>query len=229
MKANVLNESITTRILSKVFLARWIVLKTFIHVVMEYNQGTLPSNIRHDWLLFQLRPTDRRTAIMINDPFTHIFLRLSGASQQTLSTLTDQYSHEVAGLTKFESFFFVVDEAQVAGEAYMGAFSSSDGETERPVLRPLARYFRDYQQIKLIVSGTGFSLPLFRDVMGSNVSKATIPPLVDYFTGGFFDRNDQLSYVARYLPRIYLDSASGKHLETRIRRWLRGRCVATKC
>jgi len=228
-RANDQNESIATHILSKVFLARWIVLKTFIRVVMEYNQGTLPSNIQHDWLLFQLRPTDSRNTFMINDPFTHIILQLSGASQGRLATLTAQYSSEVAGLIKFKSFFCVIDEAQVAGEAYMGAFSSSDGENKRPVLRPLAGFFQKYQSIKLILSGTGFSLSLFRERMGANVSKATIPLLVDYFSGGFFDRNDQLSYVARYLPRTYLDSASGKHLETRIRRWLRGRCVATKC
>src|SRR5258706_5436351 len=72
------------------------------------------------------------------------------------------------------------------------------------------------------------SLSLFTDVMGSNVSKATTPPFVDHFTGNFFEEEAQLSYVARYLPHTYLDSESGKHLKTRIRRWLRGRCVATK-
>ena len=123
----------------------------------------------------------------------------------------------------------VIDEAQAAGEEYMGAFSSSDGQTKRPVLRPLAKYFRTYHQtIPLIVSGTGFSLSVFRDVMGSNVGKATIPPLVVHSTGDFFDQDDQLSYVCRYLPPTFLASDSGKHLETRIRRWLRGRCVATK-
>ena len=113
----------------------------------------------------------------------------------------------------------------------MGAFSSSDGKTPRPVLRPLVKYFKMLSGISLIVSGTGFSHTLFTEFMGSNVSqvsKATTPPFVDHFTGNFFEEEAQISYVSRYLPHTYLDSESGKHLKTRIRRWLRGRCVATK-
>ena len=225
--AHVYNETIAIRTLSKVFLARWIVLQTFIDVVRDDNQGDLPSSIRHDWLLFQLHPANTSTS-MIYDPFKHIFLQLSGASQETLDTLVGEYSSRVLAEIKAKPFFCVIDEAQVAGDVCMGAFSSSDGKTPRPVLRPLVGYFKMLQSIRLIVSGTGFSLSLFTDVMGSNVSKATTLPFVDHFTGNFFEEEAQLSYVARYLPHTYLDSESGKHLKTRIRRWLRGRCVATK-
>jgi len=225
------NEMIATRTLSKVFLACWIVLKTFIDVVKQDNQGTLPSSILHDWLLFQLHPadipdTEERPTLF--DPFTRIVVKLSGASQATLTDLVAHYSDQVLAIIKVKSFFCVIDEAQVAGEEYKGAFSSSDGKTERPVLRPLVGYFKKHQVTRLIVSGTGFSLSLFTEVMNSNISKATKPPFVDHFTGNFFEQEAQLSYVARYLPHTYLDSESGKHLKTRIRRWLRGRCVATK-
>ena len=230
--ANNQNESIAIRILSKTFLARWIVLHTFIGIVKEDNQGTFPSSILHDWLLFQLHPTDIHNTdeLFTNiDPFGRIFHQLSGASQDTLSALILYYSDSVIKIIKARSFFVVIDEAQVSGEEYMGAFASSDGKTKRPVLRPLAQYFRTYHPgTPLIVSGTGFSLPVFVDVMGSNVGKATIPPLVVHSTGDFFDQDVQLSYVCRYLPPTFLASDSGKHLETRIRRWLRGRCVATE-
>src|SRR5258706_9485067 len=189
------------RTLSKVFLARWIVLQTFIDVVSDDNQGKLPSSIRHDWLLFQLHPADIpiiKGPSTLHDPFTHIFWQLSGASQETLSTLVGLYSSQVLAIIKAKPFFCVVDEAQVA--VYMGGFSSSDGKTPRPVLRPLVGYFKMLQSIRLIVSGTGFSLSLFTDVMGSNVSKATTLPFVDHFTGNFFEEEAQLSYVARYLP-----------------------------
>src|SRR5258706_11321946 len=79
------------RTLSKVFLARCIVLKTFIDVVSDDNQGKLPSSIRHDWLLFQLHPADIpiiKGPSTLHDPFTHIFWQLSGASQETLSTFS---------------------------------------------------------------------------------------------------------------------------------------------
>ena len=229
--ACVYNEKIAMRTLSKVFLARWIVLQTFIDVVKKDNRGKLPSSIRHDWLLFQLHTTDVPTIkgpTMLHDPFTHIFWQLSGASPHTLSTLLIDYSSQVLKDIEAKPLFCVIDEAQVAGEVYMGAFSSGDGKTPCPVLRPLVGYFKSLPSIRLIVSGTGFSLSLFTDVMGSNVSKATTPPFVDHFTGNFFEEEAQLSYVARYLPHTYLDSESGKHLKTRIRRWLRGRCVATK-
>jgi hypothetical protein len=233
--ANNQNEGIATRILCKVFLARWIILHAFIEIVKRDNHGTLPLNIRHAWLLFQLRPTDTRRTdtltgpIMMVDPFTYIMSQLSGASFQTLSSLIGHYSGCVAEITGLSSFFFVIDEAQAAGEACMGAFSSEDNKTRRPVLRPLVRYLRTYtQNTKVIVSGTGFSLSVFEEVMGSSVGKLTIPWRVVYSTGDFFERDVQLSYVARYLPGAYLASKSGEHLQTRIRRWLRGRCVATK-
>ena len=226
------NERIAMHALDKLFLARWIVLQTFIDVVSDDNQGKLPSSIRHDWLLFQLHHADFpiiKGPSKLRDPFTHIFWGLSGASKGTLTTLINQYACQVLAIIK-APFFCVIDEAQVAGEVHMGAFSSSDGKTPRPVLRPLVQYIKMFSNISLIVSGTGFSLSLFREVMGSRVQvcKATTPPFVDHFTGNFFEEEAQLSYVARYLPHTYLDSESGKHLKTRIRRWLRGRCVATK-
>ena len=145
------NETIAMRSLSKVFLARWIVLQTFIDVVNDDNQGKLPSSIRHDWLLFQLHTTDIPTikgSTMLHDPFTHIFWRLSGASPETLSTLVIRYSSQVLPIIEAKPFFCVIDEAQVAGEVYMGAFSSGDGKTPRPVLRPLVGYFKSLHLIQ---------------------------------------------------------------------------------
>ena len=230
--ANNQNKLIAMRILSKTFSACWIVLHTFIGIVKEDNQGTFPSSILHDWLLFQLHPTDIHNTdeLFTNiNPFGCIFHQLSGASYETLSTLILYYSDCVTEIIRPRSFFVVIDEAQVAGEEYMGAFSSSDGETKHPVLHLLAQYFRTYHPaILLIVSGTGFSLPVFMDIMGSNVSKATILPLVVHSTSDFFNQDVQLSYVCRYLPPTFLASDSGKHLKTCIQQWLWGRCVATE-
>ena len=227
--ANSQNESIAMRILSKVVLACWVVLHTFIGVVKEDNQGTLPSSFLHDWLLFQLHPTNTDEFFTIVDPFGQVFHELSGVSHGTLSALIVYYSNCITEIIRPRSFFVVIDEAQVAGEEYMGVFSSSDGKTKRPVLRPLTQYFHTYHPaIPLIVLGTGFSLPVFVDIMGSNVGKVTIPPLVVHSTSDFFDQDVQLSYVCRYLPPTFLASDSGKHLKTRIRWWLWGRCVATE-
>ena len=222
------NERIAKRVLAKLFLARWVVFHEFLHLVVKDNQGTLPSNIRHHWLLFQLHSTNTKPDVT-PDVFGNVMLQLSGATLITLKFLTDEYSRKVGTITGSSSMFYIIDEAQAAGEACMGAFLSDDGKTERPVLRPIVRYLNAMPtNIKVIVSGTGFSLQLFQKVTNSAVAKGTYHPWESvHSTGNFFDRDAQLSYVARYLPPTYLNSTSGKHLQTRIQKWLRGRCVAT--
>jgi len=116
------NEWIATHNLSKVFLACWIVLKTFIDVVKQDNQGTLPSSILHDWLLFQLHPADIHNTEhtpMLSNPFTHIFRQLWDAPQVMLTDLVTHYSDEVLANINVKSFFCIIDEAQVAGGEYI--------------------------------------------------------------------------------------------------------------
>lgn len=227
--ANNQNEVIASHIISRLFLARWIVLSTFIDVVMEDNQGTLPPNIRHDWLLLQLDNT-LTTSMISSDIFTGVMLQLSGASPKTLALLIEEYSAIITSNTGCHSIHYIIDEAQAAGEACMGAFSSADGKTKHPVLRPIIQYFEmNLPKARVIVSGTGFSLELFKDVVGSAVAKpSNFLWSVVSATGNFFEQEVQLSYVTHYLPPTYLVSDSGRHLKTRIRRWLRGRCVARK-
>jgi hypothetical protein len=71
-------------------------------------------------------------------------------------------------------FFYVLDEAQVAGKKYMGAFADADGKDSRPVLRPLILDLVRSELssvIRTIVSGTGFSLDLFEKVVTSGVAR----------------------------------------------------------
>ena len=70
-------------------------------------------------------------------------------------------------------FFYVLDEAQVAGNRYLGAFSDANGVVKQPVLRPIIRHLTHppNRLIKVIVSGTGFSLDVFNTVLASGVSK----------------------------------------------------------
>ena len=126
--------------------------------------------------------------------------------------------------------FFIIDEAQVAGEACMGAFSSNDGKTKYAVLHPIIQHFRNEACHNVILSGTSFSLELFKTVTHSAAIAKTPSPgwEVVCSTGNFFEPDLQFSYIARYLPPTYLNSESGKYLKTCIWRWLWGRCVATE-
>ena len=223
------NVAIANRNLSKLFLARWIIFYAFLEAAKKLNNGELPQSIKHDWLLFQIAPSHIDTSPTplslwgLLDPFVWAMSALVGAGPTLLRTLTTEYILLVQGIIGLTTPYIVIDEAQYAGEEYMGAFSSGNGE-ERPVLRPIVQYLRqEFEGIPVIVSGTGFSLPL-----SSNVAKANkIDWEVLHSTGDFFDETVQLSYVRRYLPPL-LQSASGRHLEARIRMWLRGRCVAMR-
>ena len=236
-----MNETIAARTLSKLFCARWIIFYAFLEAALECTKKPNgkrepPLNIRRDWLLFQIEPARIDTDPNIHaspwrsiDPFEYVMLHLVCADPATLADLILHYSNCVRSITKSAPIYFVIDEAQAAGEECMGAFSSREGQ-ERPVLRPIVQYLSSkLGGDRAILSGTGFSLPLFKEVSTSSVSKTPdVTWKVEHFTGDFSDQHIQLSYVLRYLPPTFLASRSGDHLKTRVWKWLRGRYVATK-
>ncbi|KAF8240566.1 hypothetical protein L208DRAFT_1384366 [Tricholoma matsutake] len=219
MEANEKNEKIAFNRIYKVLLARWMVFRTFIEVAQKQNGGLLPNNIKHDWLIFQLLPF---VVVDGKDPF------LAFASLQTLLDLLD-----VTGPTAVlgsaighDNFFYILDEGQVAGERYMGAFADASATIRRPVLRPVVRGWSRVsteRSIKFIISGTGFSLDLFQTVLVSGVGKVPDQWDVVRNTGDFKNPGIQLSYISRYLPPSFLLSESGTSLVSRMFEWLRGR------
>jgi hypothetical protein len=121
-------------------------------------------------------------------------------------------------------FFYVLDEAQVAGREYMGSFADANGEISQPVLPSLIRSLVS-PLVKTIVAGTGFSLEMFRTVVTSGMGKETAEWDNVYSTGDFSDQDVQLAYISRYLPPSFLISPSGEILKARMYEWLRGRYV----
>lgn len=224
-KGNIKNEKIAFNRVLKVMLARWIVFRTFVEVATAENAGKLPDNIKYDWLLFQILPL---VLIKDKDPFIAFMnAALVGVSTEVLQDfLTALTPTEVLGSAydaTRDSFFYVLDEAQVAGKRYTGAFS--DGTTRRPVLRPIIRAWASspIQSVRFIVSGTGFSLSLFKTVLTLGVGKDSPTWDVVHTTGDFMNRGDQESYITRYLPAAFLSSPSGCNLVKRVHDWLRGR------
>ena len=236
-----MNETIAAHTLDKLFLARWIIFYAFLEAAIERakkpdGKREPPLNIRRDWLLFQIDPARIDTDPNTNaspwgsiNPFEYVMLHLVGADPATLADLILHYSCCVRRIIEFAPIYFVIDEAQAAGEECMGAFSGREGQ-ERPVLRPLVQYLSSkLGRDRAILAGTGFSLPLFQEVPTSSVAKIPwVTWKVEHFTGDFSNQHIQLSYVLRYLPPTFLASRSGDHLKTRVWKWLRGRYVATK-
>lgn len=230
-KANNKNEKIAFNRLYKVLLARWIVFRTFIEVARDRNGGKLPDTIKRDWLLIQILP-------LVTIDGKHTFLALIneclvGASTGILEDLLDKYGPTTVLQSAFDpehdTFFYVLDEAQVAGDrekGHMGAFADANSEIRRPVLRPIVRAWARAtfdESIQFIVSGTGFSLDLFKTVLTSGVGKDPDAWDVVHTTGDFADRERQKSYVTRYLPPSFLLLQSGATLLRRMFEWLRGR------
>jgi hypothetical protein len=223
--ANDDNERITFNRLSKLLLARWIVFDTFIKVARSLNNGVLPDDIKHRWLLFQIRVNEM-------DPFLALIDScLVGVSTDQLRELNTSLSPTTILSSESEFnplsdlFHYVLDEAQVAGHQSMGAFVDAGGTTPRPILRPIIRHLTSTPNpfVKVIVSGTGFSLSLFKTVFTSGVGKSA--KRTQYATGDFANQDAQLQYVTRYLPPGFLQSPSGISLIDRLHNWLRGRYV----
>lgn len=219
----------STRIM-KVVLARWVVFRTFIEVAKEL-KGALYSDLRREWLFLQVLPLVHFNG---DDPFIELIDScLRGVQAEELELLHKRLQlapEKILGpdVDRANGFFYVLDEAQVAGEQYMGAFSDDTGKWKRPVLRPIIQYMAPPSDslVKIIVSGTGFSLQYFNEVLTSAVAKEGNPEWeVVRETGDFMDKDSQMAYFSRYFPPSFLASHSCNILKSRMYEWLRGRYV----
>jgi hypothetical protein len=228
------NGAIATNRISKAILARWAIFRAFIEVAQGLGrERKYKGNLKRDWLLFQILPLVPVDGL---DPFSALISQaLDSVDTHTLDTLRSSFTPQnVLGPafdSKHNSFFYVIDEAQVAGERYMGAFANNSHTEPRPLLRPIIQEMTRpgaFVAVKLIVSGTGFSLDLFKTLMASGTAKDSSLFDVIHTTGDFSKQDTQFNYISRYLPPTFLASTSGTCLKTRLYDWLRGRCVATK-
>ena len=228
-QARLQNEDIAENLICKALLARWVVFDTFIKVVKELNGGVVPDGAQRDWLLFQILP-----AIQVNDmdPFlAFISSCLDDVSTAELIALGRKFTvSKVLGpaFSPQPHFFYVLDEVQAAGTEHINAFADGLGTTPRPVLCPIVRNLSSYpnRSVKMIVSGTGFSLALFERLLSSNVAKGEPEWGRVHAMGDFSDRDTQSACISRYLPPSFLRSESGTFLMTRMHEWLRGRYAA---
>lgn len=214
------NETIVNMRMSRLLVARWIIFRAFLDVARECHNGKLPDSIKYDWLLFQILPFH----FCGSDPFLDLIkAHLAGVSTDVLDQLDQCNPSTTIGPDFTGGFFYVLDEAQVAGEEYMDCFVDVTGKEKRPVLRPIIQYLVTHEPTTVIVSGTGFSLEHFRLVLASGAAKASLEWDEQYSTGDFTDERVQQDYVKKYLPSSYLSLRSGVSLRNRMYDWLRGR------
>ncbi|KAH9038699.1 hypothetical protein EDB85DRAFT_1860381, partial [Lactarius pseudohatsudake] len=206
---SVVNEAIAFKWICKVLLTQWTISHAFVEVAKKLNVGKLPQNIKYDWLIFQMLPV-----VLIEDQ--HPFAAFMNSCLIGIGVLGSAFNSS-------DNFFYVFDEAQVAGETYMGAFADKHGQIPWPVLCPIIGVSTLSESIQFIVWGTGFSLSLFQTVLSSGVGKAHPPWTVVHKMGEFRSQDLQGLYMSKYLPPTFLSSPSGTSLVRRMFEWLGGR------
>lgn len=138
--------------------------------------------------------------------------------------LDSQFGPEkILGPTFKDSFLYVLDEAQTAGNEHEEAFADVNGEVPLPVLYPIIQKLAERTNVKIIVSGTGFPSGLVRTVLATSVCKDGPSWTTVHAIGDFTSKDAQLTYISQYLPPSFFLSPSGIDLKTRIYGWLRGR------
>ncbi|KAF8508345.1 hypothetical protein BU17DRAFT_70833 [Hysterangium stoloniferum] len=121
--------------------------------------------------------------------------------------------------------FVVIDEAQVTADNLKEYFRSDTGTDMHPILREMYRFFLNTQLFTgFILSGTGLSMKMVKDAVGSVSAKNAAGSGTRVFTDiGRFTRDDssQLDYIRRYLTLS--DNNSDRRLLERMVYWFSGR------
>ena len=221
---------------AQLLLARFLLL----NLLNEEADGLSPplsmAYRRRLWVLLQVQPT-----VVFGKDFHHdVFTELSQLLRETatpdlksrirsmyqqLSCLLDSVRNPATNGKEVPPFFCVVDEAQTAVTLRMGEFMSDDGITPRSLLREI---FLSYTtmlssaQMRLVLSGTGIDVRLFKETLNSPVHKEEMYDIKTDI-GAFDDVDAQAKYIMQYVPAKWSQPEWQGFLD-RAWMWMRGRC-----
>lgn len=231
------NNLAADRALTMLLLARTFVFEQFLK--------RLPTTIdaglaRRRWVLLQTMPASPKND---DDIFTAVFRSLRHGETETMldfarTTLRKcRISRKALFLNGNDTpFYVVVDEAQIAAKTHRDCFLSTHGSTRRPFLHPLYRTISESRLFDgIIIVGTGLSIEIVNDAMGSLIAKRTTKNTTRVFTDiEYFESNlatqkgtdiypPQETYIRQYLALS--NNPSDRRLLERIRYWFSGRHV----
>lgn len=225
--ANHMHQAAQRRVL-QFLAARFHLLNLFVDEAEKCTTRELQSNHLLAWVLVQARPTQ----ILLGDAFKEIAEALRYASidhlQQQINDGYSKLEHILVDDHATEPslnrpLYCFLDEIQETTQRRMGEFSSNDGKTERPLLRPIWLTLTktlDVTKMQVILSGTGIDMKSLENVLVSTVHKVS-SYIVKRDIGAFDDPNSQKQYIERYLPSQH--SPSWEAFLERAWGWCRGR------
>lgn len=231
-QAYILNHAIAQRRAHQVLTSRILVFECFLKMAQTSSQSTNPmrpiDQYKEHWLLLQLCSKQ----ILGVDLFAKVSDLLKDASDDYLMVTipTEVKERLVASQEKYKldtDFYLILDEAQRAIEELVGCFRSESKKlVNRPVLRPIISAWSAAadEKFPIIISGTGLSIDIVNEVVGSAILKPAPFGRVTR-TGAFDTRERQLDYISRYMPPHIAESESGKELLERAWTYARGRCL----
>ncbi|THH03790.1 hypothetical protein EW145_g6006 [Phellinidium pouzarii] len=234
------NKSIAKRRIHQILTARIFVFEFFLKAVERVHPSKPIADFRKHWLFLQLLPGRvfsnnifredvlrkdvPEETVLREDIFYQFSSILKDTSDDSLNLSDRLVQAKIKQLQKRfdlgEDFYFVLDEAQYAGEELEDAFRSRDGLLKRPILRQIITAWSDAAEFPIIVSGTGLSIDVVNEVIASAVAKAERFKFSSN-TGAFDTPEQQKNYFLRYMPKHIADSDSARVLFARAWNWHR--------
>jgi len=207
----------------QVLVARLLVFRMFLEEARKLRPEGSLDNYRDHWVYFQLQPSE----VTGNDIFGHMTKILSDARNENLDDACLDLARDIRSkYLSMEDFYIVLDAAQLAAGSCTGASRSYVDPKQSPPLLEIIMDSFDWLRIgHTIVSGTGLSLNIVSQAMGSCVAKQGVKTLTVTEIGAFDSELAQRTYILQYLPSFYVDTPSGEALLDRAWHWLRGRYV----
>jgi hypothetical protein len=218
------NEIIAEKAFMCVFVARMYLFQKFLEVGLK--KGVDHTTLRRRWVIAQV--------VDGNDVFDELATSLRPFSIDSLRSLFRNSAAEVEKLIGANTqTYIVIDECQSAADLYQGAFPSlSSPDARRPsltVLRCTCFVQENFSNghTATILSGTGIHYGDLKSIAESNIAKATG---LEFITvTGNFGRDEQRSYICKYLFPDGRLLRSQEEFIDRAWQWLRGRCVICGC
>ncbi|KAF8517282.1 hypothetical protein BU17DRAFT_91994 [Hysterangium stoloniferum] len=222
------NAKSADRVFAMLLFARVFVLKQLVKYLHFNTDATVA---RRRSVLAQALPP--RSSQEGDDLFVTILRTIRHADTNIMITSINSMLKQFMNKRKdlfpagFAPLFVVIDEAQVAADHLKEYFRSDTGSDLRPILREMYRFFWHSDEIfsGIILSGTGLSMQVVKDTVGSLSAKRTdkFAQSVVFTDIGHFTRGDssQEDYIRRYLTLSENDS--DRRLLKRMVYWFSGR------
>ncbi|KAF8498457.1 hypothetical protein BU17DRAFT_72319 [Hysterangium stoloniferum] len=221
------NARAADRVFAMLLCARFFILKQFVQHIPVKTDATLA---RRRWVLAQVLPPISK--FHGDDLFVTVLRTLQHVDTQTMRGIIASILMELT--TEREDMFpdgddtplfVVIDEAQVAADNLKEYFRSNTRTDMRPILREMYRFFLSTTIFTgFILSGTGLSMQMVKEAVGSTSAKNEPGRGSLVFTDiGRFTKDDssQLDYIRRYLTLS--DNYSDRRLLERMVYWFSGR------